>query len=396
MKILYCVFIILISFNSIAETELEIKKLALPEAIFLIYTEVFKVPYMIAPELANDSRLVSFKMTKDVDEREFIERYFGNMNIKIYTKKGIDYITTVIPKEKPPVMRVFVYEPQNRTVGYLSDILSGYVSGRFGNSGSISTDISNKSSSGASNNLSRSGDSLVYYGSEQDIEMIKKILPNIDSIPDEVVVSGYVFEVQTGQYDGSGFLLAAKVISEKFNISLGSNVSATNDFINIKTGSIDAIYSLLKTDNRFSVVSSPRLRVKNNTEASFSVGSEVPVLGSVTVNGDNATQSVEYRNSGVLFKVQPSIKVKSIDLNIQQQLSNFVATDTGVNNSPTLLKRDVSTNVVMSDGDIILIGGLAEQKDSKSSSGWSFFGSRAKENTKTDIVVMLQVRKVPR
>ncbi|EKD9220817.1 type II secretion system protein GspD, partial [Salmonella enterica] len=323
-------------------------------------------------------------------------RYFGNMNIKIYTKKGIDYITTVIPKEKPPVMRVFVYEPQNRTVGYLSDILSGYVSGRFGNSGSISTDISNKSSSGASNNLSRSGDSLVYYGSEQDIEMIKKILPNIDSIPDEVVVSGYVFEVQTGQYDGSGFLLAAKVISEKFNISLGSNVSATNDFINIKTGSIDAIYSLLKTDNRFSVVSSPRLRVKNNTEASFSVGAEVPVLGSVTVNGDNATQSVEYRNSGVLFKVQPSIKVKSIDLNIQQQLSNFVATDTGVNNSPTLLKRDVSTNVVMSDGDIILIGGLAEQKDSKSSSGWSFFGSRAKENTKTDIVVMLQVRKVPR
>ncbi|ECD0158330.1 type II secretion system protein GspD [Salmonella enterica subsp. enterica] len=396
MKILYCVFIILISFNSIAETELEIKKLALPEAISLIYTEVFKVPYMIAPELANDSRLVSFKMTKDVDEREFIERYFGNMNIKIYTKKGIDYITTVIPKEKPPVMRVFVYEPQNRTVGYLSDILSGYVSGRFGNSGSISTDILNKSSSGASNNLSRSGDSLVYYGSEQDIEMIKKMLPNIDSIPDEVVVSGYVFEVQTGQYDGSGFLLAAKVISEKFNISLGSNVSATNDFINIKTGSIDAIYSLLKTDNRFSVVSSPRLRVKNNTEASFSVGAEVPVLGSVTVNGDNATQSVEYRNSGVLFKVQPSIKVKSIDLNIQQQLSNFVATDTGVNNSPTLLKRDVSTNVVMSDGDIILIGGLAEQKDSKSSSGWSFFGSRAKENTKTDIVVMLQVRKVPR
>lgn len=396
MKILYYAFIILISFNSIAETELEIKKLALPEAISLIYTEVFKVPYMIAPELANDSRLVSFKITKDVDEREFIERYFGNMNIKIYTKKGIDYITTVIPKEKPPVMRVFVYEPQNRTVGYLSDILSGYVSGRFGNSGSISTDISNKSSSGASNNLSRSGDSLVYYGTEQDIEMIKKILPNIDSIPDEVVVSGYVFEVQTGQYDGSGFLLAAKVISEKFNISLGSNVSSTNDFINIKTGSIDAIYSLLKTDNRFSVVSSPRLRVKNNTEASFSVGAEVPVLGSVTVNGDNATQSVEYRNSGVLFKVQPSIKVKSIDLNIQQQLSNFVATDTGVNNSPTLLKRDVSTNVVMSDGDIILIGGLAEQKDSKSSSGWSFFGSRAKENTKTDIVVMLQVRKVPR
>lgn len=395
MKYIYFI-IMLLSFNSYAGTELEIKKLALPEAISLIYSEVLKVPYMVSPELADDNRVVSFKMTADVNEHEFIERYFGNMNIKIYTKKGIDYITPFIPKEKPAVMRVFVYSPQNRTVGYLSDILSGYVSGRFGNSGSITTNIANKASSGASNNLNRSGDSLVYYGTEQDIEIIEKILPTIDTTPDEVVVSGYVFEVQTGQYDGSGFLLAAKVISEKFNISLGSNVSATNDFINIKTGSIDAIYSLLKTDNRFSVVSSPRLRVKNNTEASFSVGAEVPVLGSVTVSGDNATQSVEYRNSGVLFKVQPSIKVKAIDLNIQQQLSNFVATDTGVNNSPTLLKRDVSTNVVMSDGDIILIGGLAEQKDSKTASGWSFFGSRSQENTKTDIVVMLQVRKVPR
>lgn len=395
MKIIY-LMLLFVSFSSFAGTELEIKKLALPEAISLIYSEVLKVPYMVAPELADDNRVVSFKMTTDVNEREFIERYFGNMNIKIYTKKGIDYITPFTPKEKPPVMRVFVYSPQNRTVGYLSDILSGYVSGKFGNSGSISTDLANKASSGASNNLNRSGDSLVYYGTEQDIEMVKRILPTIDTTPDEVVVSGYVFEVQTGQYDGSGFLLAAKVISDKFNISLGSNVSATNDFINIKTGSIDAIYSLLKTDNRFSVVSSPRLRVKNNTEATFSVGAEVPVLGSVTVSGDNATQSVEYRNSGVLFKVQPSIKVKAIDLNIQQQLSNFVATDTGVNNSPTLLKRDVSTNVVMSDGDIILIGGLAEQKDSNTSSGWSFFGSRSQENTKTDIVVMLQVRKVPR
>ncbi|MCV5934700.1 type II secretion system protein GspD, partial [Escherichia coli] len=83
------------------------------------------------------------------------------------------------------------------------------------------------SSSGASNNFNRLGDSLVYYGTQKDIDIIKSILPTIDTVPDEVVVSGYVFEVQTGQNDGSGFLLAAKVISEKFNISLGSNISTS-------------------------------------------------------------------------------------------------------------------------------------------------------------------------
>ncbi|ESM04159.1 SMP-30/gluconolactonase/LRE family protein [Klebsiella pneumoniae] len=100
--------------------------------------------------------------------------------------------------------------------------------------------------------------------------------------------------------------------------------------------------------------------------------------------------------SGVLFNVTPSIKSRTMDLKIQQQLSNFVTTETGVNNSPTLIKRDVTTEVSLADGDIILLGGLAEQKDSKASSGWSFFGSRTSESNKTDIMVMLQVRKVDR
>ncbi|EAB7743403.1 hypothetical protein DTU57_08915 [Salmonella enterica subsp. enterica] len=38
-----------------------------------------------------------------------------------------------------------------------------------------------------------------------------------------------------------------------------------------------------------------------------------------------------------------------------------MTTETGVNNSPTLIKRDVTTEVSLADGDIILLGGLAEQ-----------------------------------
>ncbi|SYL02365.1 oxidoreductase [Klebsiella pneumoniae] len=55
----------------------------------------------------------------------------------------------------------------------------------------------------------------------------------------------------------------------------------------------DYVAYLLKTDSRFTVVSAPRLRVKNNASASFSVGSDVPVLGSVTVNNNTTTQSFE-------------------------------------------------------------------------------------------------------
>ncbi len=323
-----------------------------------------------------------------------VSRYLGNMNIRIWTKKGVDFIAPYTPKEPVKPRYTWTYTPQYRSVAYLSDILGGYVSGSFNNSGAVISDDSLKGSSGASNYINRTGDILVYYGTKEDIAILKTLVTSLDTMSDEVVVSGYVFEVQTSQSDGSGILLAAKILSDKFNISVGA--AGLDNFINIRTGSIDAIFNLLKTDSRFTVVSAPRLRVKNNASASFSVGSDVPVLGSVTVNNNTTTQSVEYRSSGVLFNVTPSIKSRTMDLKIQQQLSNFVTTETGVNNSPTLIKRDVTTEVSLADGDIILLGGLAEQKDSKASSGWSFFGSRTSESNKTDIMVMLQVRKVDR
>nr|WP_265332040.1 hypothetical protein [Citrobacter koseri] len=57
---------------------------------------------------------------------------------------------------------------------------------------------------------------------------------------------------------------------------------------------------------------------------------------------------------------------------IKQQLSSFAKTDTGVNNSPTLIKREVNTEVSAADGDIILLGGLAESKVTNADTGFSF------------------------
>uniref|UniRef100_UPI0005EE2091 type II secretion system protein GspD n=1 Tax=Citrobacter sp. S-77 TaxID=1080067 RepID=UPI0005EE2091 len=274
-------------------------------------------------------------------------------------------------------------------------------SGRFGSSGDIgdSSQLSAGQASfgSASDFMNRSGDVLVYFGSKSDISKINKILPLIDVPVSEALVYGYVFEVQSSEKNGSGLALAAKLLSGKVNIGIGSSQTFDN-FIKINTGSLDALYELFKTDSRFHVVSSPRLRVRSGSSASFSVGSDVPVLGQVTYQGERPVQSVEYRSSGVIFNVLPYIRQNSIDIAIRQELSNFVKTDTGVNNSPTLIKRGVTTDVSVSDGDIILLGGLAETKDSDAETGFSFLpgflSSSSTEKTKSDIVVILQVKKV--
>lgn len=88
MKKILLALTLLFSSCAFAGSELELNKVKLPEAISLIYSEVLKVPYMLDPQLVNDERMITFRLTPDIDEREFVTRYLGNMNIRIWTKKG--------------------------------------------------------------------------------------------------------------------------------------------------------------------------------------------------------------------------------------------------------------------------------------------------------------------
>lgn len=69
-------------------------------------------------------------------------------------------------------------------------------------------------------------------------------------------------------------------------------------------------------------------------------------------------------------------------------------TDTGVNQSPTLIKRDIVTDVTLKSGDVVVLGGLAENKLTEGETGFSFLPKgfltgKSKSNTKTDIVILL-------
>jgi type II secretory pathway component GspD/PulD (secretin) len=100
----------------------------------------------------------------------------------------------------------------------------------------------------------------------------------------------------------------------------------------------------------------------------------------------------------VIFDLKPQIRENVIDLVINQQLSSFIPTITGVNNSPTLIKREISTSIGAADDDVIVLGGLDEEKNSQDKSGFSFLpswlNSRGGENSKTQILLVLQVKKI--
>ncbi|MBC8953598.1 type II secretion system protein GspD [Xenorhabdus sp. PB62.4] len=405
-KILSVILLSAIPYFSFAKgVNFSLDGVSIPKSVNFIYGQVFKKPFMISPEVIIDERLVSFHITPDLDEKEFFVRYLNNMGIGVMKKNGVDYIYKLKVVEPVIPQYTFVYKPQYRSVGYLTSVLSSVVQGRFGHGGSMSTYVGGSKApnhSSGTNAFSSSGDMLVFYGTKADISRIEQVLPSVDTVSDEVYVGGYVYQVQTTERNGSGLALAAKLLSQRFSIQIGGNGSGIgmDNFIKFSSGNINALVEMFNTDSRFTVVSSPSLRARSGTSASFSVGEDVPVLGNVSFSGDRPIQSVEYRSSGVIFNVMPEVRQNVIDLSISQELSNFAKTHTGVDNSPTLIKRNIQTSVSVNDGDIILIGGLADNKDTDANTGLSFlpswFSSSSKENTKTDIVIILQAKKVKR
>lgn len=241
---------------------------------------------------------------------------------------------------------------------------------------------------------------LVFAGSMREVSQLERLLPQVDQAAGEVVVRGFVYEVSDTDKKGSAFGLLASLLSGKFNIGIGTVANAAGNFLQIKAGGLEAIYSMLSNDSRFKVVSSPSLRIQSGERGVFSVGQEVPVLSALSYpqGAGHAVQSVEYRAAGVIFDIQPKVRGASIDLRINQQLSNFTRTTTGVNDSPTLLKREIKTAVSMQDGEVIVLGGLTESKETQTRDGLSFlptfFHTKGHETSKADILLILQVSKL--
>lgn len=363
-------------FASDLKVDFKVDGVELPKAINLIYDQVLDKPYMLSPRLVEDKRLVSFKVTHKDDFNAFVKRYLTNLNVKIYTRNGVDYLDYVEPIQK---RQSFVYTPIYQDADYLADFLRN-----------------NKE--GENNSVSASKDKLVYYGTAEEIARVKSVLKQADTKSGEVVITGYVFEVQSKETEGSGINLIAKLLSAKLGISIGIKQNYEN-FITLNVGNVDAMLELFRNDTRFKVVSSPTLRVRSGKTGAFSVGSDVPTLSSVTHENGRTIQDVEYRSSGVIFNISPVVKRDLIDLNIEQQLSNFVKTDTGLNDTPTLVKRDLVTGVTVKSGDVIVLGGLASSKFNQIEMGFSFlpkgfFTSSSKTNEKSDIVILLQVKRL--
>lgn len=132
-----------------------------------------------------------------------------------------------------------------------------------------------------------------------------------------------------------------------------------------------AIINAVEQDTNSRVLSKPFNMTLDNGTSSLIVGQDVP-LTSGEVLGDansNPFRTVQREQVGVKLEVTPRISSDdTIRLDIYQEVSSVFGQVGTVSPDLILNTRNISTSVLADDGEIIVIGGLIEQTESKQNS----------------------------
>jgi general secretion pathway protein D len=183
-------------------------------------------------------------------------------------------------------------------------------------------------------------------------------------------------------------------------------IPALNNFSYLveKTGRLTAAFRALAEDGRASVLSSPSIIASNGKKSKINVVDQIPITTSVLNSATNppvTTTTVEYRDVGVILSFTPFINDSGlVTLEIEQEVSDVNTIASGSN--PTFFKRSITTNLVASQDQSIVLGGLVKERKSLDRTGlpWIYkiplfgwiFGSRADSISRNELLIFITPR----
>ena len=267
--------------------------------------------------------------------------------------------------------------------------------------------------------------SIVAYGTDSDLKSISELIDKIDIPLPQVRIEAIITEVSLDENQGSGL--------ETFNLSFGdgaANITAGMSSITSKVitpgtptsgnattalstfgnFTLDAVLDLAEGDNKVKILSTPSIVVSHNEEGVINVSQSRPFeTGSTTFNNsNNNTQTqVEYRDVGIKLTATPLIGADgSVQLQIEQtidtvqEVSKTTSESGNIDTKPIIGKREANSTITVNDGDVIILGGLQENKKDVSNTYFpligrlplfkEFLSNESVDYTRTELIIFIR------
>jgi general secretion pathway protein D len=183
-----------------------------------------------------------------------------------------------------------------------------------------------------------------------------------------------------------------------------NNLNANDFQVTIPGASLN----FLASDSNTHIIQNPQIRIVDGQKASLKIGDKVPVatgsfqpgIGGVGINPLVNTQ-FQYLDVGVNIDVTPNIHPDGeVTLKVKLEVSSVTShVNIGGIDQPVIGQRTVEHEVRLREGEVNLMGGIMEEQDVKSLSGWPFlsqvpilrylFSSEHTEKSENEIVFAL-------
>jgi len=162
---------------------------------------------------------------------------------------------------------------------------------------------------------------------------------------------------------------------------------------------IDLELSAAQTEGRSETISSPRVITSDQSKATIETGTEIPYQSSTGGGGASAIPTTTFKKAVLALEVTPQITPDDriiMDLLVSKDSPDFANT---TNAGPPIKKQAVETNVLVDNGETIVLGGVYEQTKAKSVKRVPFFGdlplvgwlfrSNFEQNNKSELLIFV-------
>ena len=216
--------------------------------------------------------------------------------------------------------------------------------------------------------------SLVITATAPEYRRMLQILRSIDISPNQLMIEATIAEITLNDQLKHGLRWYMRKGGSQASLSdaafgaVSPAAGGFNYFLNLTN--LQVVLNALSSITDVNVVSSPTLMVLENKKATLQVGDEVPISTQqsvgVQVAGAPIVNSVSFRSTGVILGITPRVSDDgNVLLEIEQEVSDAVATTSSSIDSPTIQQRRVKTTVSVRDGESIVLTGFMQDRSSR-------------------------------
>jgi len=234
------------------------------------------------------------------------------------------------------------------------------------------------------------------------LQQIRNYICQADQPPRQVLVEARILQVDLSDDCRHGVNFDQLLSFSGNQLTLESkgfaNAAASPAFfMTLEGGSLNGLVELLQSTTDAKTLASPRLLVMNGQEANIQIGGRFGYRVTTTTQ-TSTLESVQFLDVGVVLTLAPRItRDGRVLMRIKPKVSTGeVSPETGLPSEET---TEVETDVIVTDGQGVVIGGLIQEKDSiiQSKIPWLgdipylgvLFQKRQKTVSRTEIIVTL-------